>query len=256
MRNVTIVLALLAIACPAMPAGAHWQPGDPYKQLNPPQLPDPNGWDVDITHNWIAYDWQCGGTGYVDDIHFWYSWKDDTVGEVDKVMARIWSDVPAGYDPNLEITWSHPGELLWQGTFEIDPAAQVVSCPPSPQGWYDPETETILPAPNHYQYFQINITDIQDPFYQYEGTIYWLELHIIPVTPEIGDTPVAGWKTSDMHWNDDAVYAEGGIIPWVHLYEPPLFQQSMDMAFVITPEPATMTLLAIGAAVLLRRRIR
>ena len=39
-------------------AVADWNEGDGHK-MHYPQLPDPNGWDVDF-HDWmLADDWQC-----------------------------------------------------------------------------------------------------------------------------------------------------------------------------------------------------
>ena len=61
-------------------SSADWQQGDDYK-MHFPQLPDVYGWDVNATWpNVIADDWMCNGTGYVEDIHFWGSWRGDQVG--------------------------------------------------------------------------------------------------------------------------------------------------------------------------------
>ena len=59
-----------------------------------------------------------------------------------------------------------------------------------------------------------------------------------------------GWKTSTNHWNDGAVYwsATAGE-EWQKVD-----CGFIDMAFVITPEPATLALLAVGVCALLRRR--
>ena len=54
----------------AVPALADWDIGDGHK-MHYPQLPDPNGWDVNLTGNKVFDDWRCGGSGPVDDIHFW-----------------------------------------------------------------------------------------------------------------------------------------------------------------------------------------
>jgi hypothetical protein len=64
-----------------------------------------------------------------------------------------------------------------------------------------------------------------------------------------------GWKTSWMHWNDDAVWRLVGGMPWYELTDP-ITGESLDMAFVITPEPTTMALLGLGAMALMRRKRR
>ena len=74
-----------------------------------------------------------------------------------------------------------------------------------------------------------------------------------------------GWKTADVdrypapytgeHFMDDAVFALSGTGDnWRELYDP-LTGKSLDLAFVITPEPSTILLLVSGI-LLLRRRIR
>ena len=110
-------------------------------------------------------------------------------------------------------------------------------------------------------YFQINITNIENPFIQEEGNIYWLTISLETSHPD-------GWKSSDQkqypdpytssHYEDDAVWqdANGG---WHELRYPsadPLGRggQSMDLAFMITPEPTTLIVLGLGGLALLRRR--
>ena len=64
-----------------------------------------------------------------------------------------------------------------------------------------------------------------------------------------------GWKTSLDHWNDDAVFM-GSDGLW-HEFRDPVTGVSLDMAFVITPEPGTLVLLAaagIGLLLFARRR--
>ena len=46
MRKSIAVLAVMAMVAPA--AVADWDPGDGHK-MHYPQLPDPNGWDVNFT---------------------------------------------------------------------------------------------------------------------------------------------------------------------------------------------------------------
>jgi hypothetical protein len=101
-------------------------------------------------------------------------------------------------------------------------------------------------------YWQVNIQDIVNPFVQTRDTIYWLEIHIIPNTSDT--PPMFGWKTSLQHWNDDAVYDELDE-DWIEMFDP-VTGVSLDMAFVITPEPMTIMLLAAGLPLLIKRRRR
>ncbi len=48
-----------------------------------------------------------------------------------------------------------------------------------------------------------------------------------------------GWKTSLNHWQDAAVYWDGG---WNQLTD-------LDLAFVITPEPSTLAMLLGGGLI-------
>lgn len=249
MRVLGITLTLLAVSVCAM---GDWNPEDGHK-MHYPQLPDPNGWDVDFTRTFVADDWQCTQSGPVDDIHFWMSWRGGIDGGLDRVWVRIWPDIP---DPDGEgSAYSMPdksGEPLFDRLFNSQEFRVLPLQDFGPQGWYSPYADEINPAPDHFDAFQVNIDPIPDPFIQEEGTIYWLELHVVPLQPET----YAGWKTSLDHFNDDAVWedvAGNSVELFDPLAQPPL---SLDMAFVITPEPATVGLLCAGALALLRRRRR
>ena len=94
---------------------AHWDKRDGHK-MHYPQLPDPNGWDVDATYRKseqgciaLADDWQCSKSGLIKDIHFWGSWKNDDVGTIYSFTIGIAENIP----PDSQITWSRPGEILW-----------------------------------------------------------------------------------------------------------------------------------------------
>lgn len=235
MTKVLAVFAVLALI--AAPVGADWDPVQAAKWV---QMPDPLGWDVDVTTDYVFDDWQCWGTGPVSDAHFWISWQADNIGQIDQVLLEIWDDVPAGADPNTDITYSHPGVRLWQGGF--DPSQFTVRpAGGGDQGWLAPSfTQPEWNRPDHVEFFQLNIPKIDDPFIQQKGEVYWLGLHILPAAglPQ----PMAGWKTSLDHWNDDAAYYYGG---WKELVDP-LTGESLDMAFVLTPEPGTIVLVLLG----------
>lgn len=247
MKYVTTILAVTAVLALAGPAWADWDPGDGHK-MHYPQLPDPQGWDVNFTEPKIlADDWRCTQSGPVSDIHFWFSSRYDEPFELLNVHASIHDDDLSNPD------FSQPGELLWQHDFDMSQFT-VRDWGTGQQGWFDPNTGEVYQE-DHFMIFQCNIEGIDDPFPQVEGKIYWLDLTVFGIGP-LGQAEL-GWKTSMDHFRDDAVWSDFGTAEsWVPLYDP-FTGETLDLAFVITPEPGTMALLAIGGvAVLLRRRRR
>ena len=245
------VVAVTAVAFAVLPAFADWNPGDPFK-MHFPQLPDPLGWDIDITgapHE-VADDWLCTETGPVSGIHFWYSvFGDDPATQISGVTATIYQDLPANPLP-----YSRPGVPLWSGTFG---PTQFVTRPygSGTQGFANPQLGEPgwLPA-NHANFGQVNITGIADPWIQTSGSVYWLGLSV-----QITGTSPVGWKTSLNPFNDDATFRDPGG-SWSELINP-LSQQSLHMAFVIVPEPATFALVSAasagaGVVIAVRRRKR
>jgi len=241
--NITVVgVALLALAGAAW---ADWDPGDGDK-MHYPQLPDPFGWDVHGTApNVLADDWQCSQTGPVTDVHIWGSWKgDDPLGVISSIHLSIHENQLA----NPTAPWSHPGNLLWERDFSLGEFT-VRDYGTGQQGWLEPLSFVTLPG-DHVLFHQINIVDIQAPFTQTAGEVYWLD---VSVTTQSG-LPIWGWKTSQDHFMDDAVYEFPGSFEHWWPLEDPYTSESLDLAFVITPEPATMALLGLGALALLKRR--
>ena len=255
-RSITITAAL-AILITAAPASADWDPGDGHK-MHFPQLPDPTGWDLEMftSQNQLADDWQCTQTGPVNDIHFWTSWQGDNApstepvpGRIDSVTVEIYSDVPAvpGGPP-----FSQPGQLLWGHQFLANEFT-VRAAGTGDQGFYRPNGgPTDFTRPDHILYQQVNIADIPDPFIQTEGTIYWLALYADWFT---GIQSPVGWKTSQDHFNDAAVFLNANLPAqqWEPLFDP-ITGEVLDLAFVITPEPTTLALMALGTLAILRRR--
>lgn len=243
--NMTRIATFFTVfAMLALPAWADWLPGDGSK-MHYPQLPDPNGWDVDVLTDTVYDDFLCAQSGPIRDVHFWMSWKQDLVGEIDWIDISFHGDVPAGADLDPNVTLSHPDSLMYG-----DPAwiqrffpnqFSVVPAGVGNQGWIAPSfDQPVVLLDDHQEFFQINIPRIDDPFPQQKDTVYWIGIHIgvAGVGPEIG------WKTSLDSWNDDAAYYFGG---WKELVDP-IRGNSLNMAFVITPEPATLLLLAVGVA--------
>ena len=190
------------------------QPAHPFDhKMHYEQWPDEDGWDVNAT--WpvvLADDWQCSESGPVNDIHFWGSWRNEIEGQIQAFTLSIHEDIPA--DPNIASSYSMPGVELWNMWAEEFDFNQID--PPTEEGWYDPLLGDIWPY-DHQSYFRYDVTNIPDPFYQEEGTIYWLN-----ISAHLFD-PVGthwGWKSSENHWNDDAVWAVDPDYAWVDLYEP------------------------------------
>ena len=148
----TIISAVLLLTLLGGVALADWDPGDGHK-MHFPQLPDPNGWDVNISIDNMWDDWQCSQSGPVEDIHFWASWKGD-IGNAEPsqfnwIRAQIFADMPAG-DPNNPndpnpLPYSHPysftsADILWEhyfypGEFTMREAGT------GQQGWFDPQPD-------------------------------------------------------------------------------------------------------------------
>lgn len=255
------------LACPAL---ADWDPGDPYK-MHFPQLPDlENGMNVLATFpKVLADDFLCIETGPITDIHIWGSWLFDQFPISDNGLAdpgavsfhlSIHSDIPASQNP---LGYSMPGELLWEHDFlpgEFSHRRWATST----EDFFDPNLNQIIGFDT--QVIQYNFLIDPDgtnpdfkPFEQIEGTIYWLDVTAMPMgtDPDV----LFGWKTSADHWNDDSVFTDivsGDTLPWQELFDPRILPpnfQSLDQAFVITPEPGTMCVLIVGGiGALLRRR--
>ena len=149
-----------------------------------------------------------------------------------------------------------PGELLWEhhfgpGQFSVN----LYSV--GHEGWYNPNTGEYIDG-SDYQAWQYNFYIDPIDAFQQEGTpdtpiVYWLDVSAIP----LDDLALFGWKTSLMHWNDDAVWGDSHQGPWNELRYPGghFFEgESIDLAFVITPEPATVALLGLGCLFIRRHK--
>ena len=273
-KSLITTLVILALSSAAF---ADWFPGQPAKWV---QLPDLNPTGMDVYSSLpirLADDFLCTSTELITDIHVWGSWLNDWLpGTVDATGAYvpdptavgfrigIHSDIPA--DPTNPDSYSRPGDLLWQ--YGVAPGTVVTNLYADniQEGWYDPSDETYIPIGDH-QAWQYNFfIDPADAFLQ-KGTpvdpiVYWLSVEANPLSVP-GVVPAQfGWKTSIDHWNDDAVWMNSNAVPagpWQELRYPsahPYAGDSVDLAFVITPEPATMVLLALGGLSVLNRKRR
>lgn len=249
------MVAFLLLA--AVPAGADWQPGDGHK-MHFPQLPDPNGWDVDFmtaglgARKGLADDWMCSNSGPVSDVHFWFSSRgDEGPFEIDEIYVRIYEDIPADQSPT---GYAVPGDILWDRAFSVG-EFDFRTWGQGDQGWFEPWTEPVVIPHDHSLIYQANIMDIPDPFFQQEGTIYWLGVGVNAGWTIPPQTPAGlGWKSSLDHWGDPAVWDYGPAVDpvfWRQLADPDT-GGPLHLAFVIVPEPSTVAmLLAVGATGLL-----
>jgi len=218
-----------------------------------PQLPDPNGWDVNCMYSIsVADDWLCTETGPVTDIHLWFSWHNDQEWWDPVFHLQIWSDDRSG-------EFSKPGRLLWQKYFALlDPNLKVRFWGQGDQGWYNPATGIFL-LNDHQKIYQLNLRiDPAEAFVQEQGNIYWLGLWTVLPMGVPAECQL-GWKTSlSPHFEDSAVWREITLgEPIWHELRDPLTGAPLDMAFVITPEPNTLVLLLVaGLTVLVLHRLR
>ena len=194
-----------------------WSVGDPFK-MHFPQLPDESGWDVNATvPQRLAEDFLCTESGYINEIHFWGSWKGDNVGDIMYFQFGFYENIPEN-PPGQP--YSRPGALLWEMTVGIDSVEVVPVDPPGMEGWYDPSTGEVIPN-DHGDYFQYNVcfSDWLPPwdlFHQHQDSIYWLSI-MAEVSP-VGT--YWGWKNSREHWMDDAVWQPFDDTLWYEIYEP------------------------------------
>ena len=248
-KNLLTLICAAALVAPAM---ADWEVGDPYK-MHFPQLPDENGWDVAATTAALpntsvilADDWECSESGPITGIHFWGSWRNGVEGTIINFTLRIHADIPDPDGPGP--LYSMPGDVLWElVTSDFDVVS--IDAAPAWEGWYDPSIPLVLPG-DHQQYFQYNVAIMDDPWVQEEGTIYWLS-----ITAQVEDDVNTrwGWKSSEDHWNDDAVWSAPAPVNWVDLFEPDNPGQSLDLAFVIEYRPLLVIVLDRTGSMKIRR---
>ena len=246
----TFVIAMLVASSAVL---ADWNVGDPFKWLQPPDLEF--GMDVRATQPKIlADDFLCTQTGPITDIHIWGSWLDDRMNPLTHFDLAIYKDIPDPDGPTGP-GYSQPGERVWARHFMPTEVHGRVFYEPTNEYFYDPNVGQIIGTDT--QVWQYNFfIDPADAFIQ-QGTAAAPQVYWVSVLANVEGTELFGWKTSRQHWNDDAVWADTPTAVWHELRYPPghpLAGQSIDLAFVITPEPATMGLLALGGLALLKRK--
>lgn len=267
MKLNTTLVSLGVILMVAVPAAADMISESGPGAMHHPQLPDPNGWDVDVTSVYgegiiLCDDFQPTVDGVIENVRFWVSWRGDEGGDIggsiiQNVALSLNYDYPYGFFPvpygPMWTAHSSAGHF----TVEHTPAGEGL------QGWMDPLDPTgqkHYPG-DHTQYYQIDCTDFTfDPAYRTvtEGTTYWLGVSITLAADSEIDYKV-GWKTSGSEqFGDNAVLwsAGTGFLPLSGPDGGPIDLAFTLMPATIVPEPVTFSLLALGGGVVLARRRR
>jgi hypothetical protein len=250
---------------------ADWEVGDPALYY---QLPSPTGWDV--YSEWgtgplasegygAADDWTADVTAPITDIHFWGSWKHDVAGETGRILIQIFSN------DTSNPTFPRPDELLWSNVVEEGEYTSRVwsSSPTNNQGWYDPRYTDEWQTNEHGDIYQYNIPTIDNPFIQQAGQTYWMMISMDfqgcewgwKTTPGVQGNSAVFWDSYETWGPHDWWHCHPEIEwKWTKLSTPSGWcdpREPIDLAFVLTtPEPATLLLLAMGAAAVLRKRRR
>jgi hypothetical protein len=206
------------------------------------QLPDltPTGVDVNVLEpRVLADDFLCTQTNLLTDIVIWGSWKNDLLppegpGSVLFTLS-VHADLPIGPGG-----YGQPGPVLWvkhfpPGTYEVEVYRSGID-----EGWWDPRAPQsyIFPGDHVCWVYHFSVPP-WEAFCQRgspeQPVVYWLDVQA--ALPSSAGPAQFGWKTSRMHWNNDAVWGVGiepypG--PWYELRYPPghpLAGQSIDLAF-------------------------
>jgi len=242
LKRLLVVVAVLALA---LSAAADWDPSQPAKWVQMPDL-DVTGIDVNTSFPYFlcADDFLCTETGPITDVHIWGSWYQDYLpGGMDPYgvtfTLSIHEDIPAD-PPDF---YSRPGDLLWEMSFH-GPAGEFQAMEWATnidEGWMDPPD--VYEFPGDHVCWQYNFFIPEELAFIQQGTetdpvVYWLDVQAEPLDQEAW----FGWKTSIEHWNDDAVWGYGPepyVGPWFELIYPLDHMwagESIDLAFVITGE--------------------
>jgi hypothetical protein len=265
-----IAVVAIAIVLFGGIASADWDPNSPADMSRTIfyQLPNPTGWDV--YSEWgtgplasqgygAANDWTATSNALITNIHFWGSWKNDVVGQTGKILLQIFSnDTTSG-------SFVMPDERLWSEVINVGEYTSRLYTT-GEQGWYDPRGTDTWIINNHNNMYQYNI-QLGSPFMQQAGQTYWLMISMDFQGCEWG------WKTTNSVVGSSSVFWDSYNVwgphcywwrhpeiewKWTQLKTPQGWcdpRNPVDVAFVLTiPEPATLLLLGLGAAVVLRKR--
>jgi hypothetical protein len=188
--------------------------------------------------------------GRITGVKLWGSWLNDIKGTVQKIHLSIHTDIPAAESPT---GYSMPGTLLWQkdvNLIDINETLEYTLPLPQHEWWLDPYMPVVNPMGDT-QIWRYDIKIHWDNAFTQTGDpnnpkVYWLDAWAV-LGPNSPPEAQMGWKSSRIHWNDDAVWNNG--TNWMEMRYPPghpYYPQSMDMAFAITTQPECMKTTASG----------
>jgi len=236
-------LVLALVLCLTTSAWAHWDPSQPAKWV---QFPDLSTMGIDVNASYwyiLADDFECTETGPITDFHIWGSWRGDMLPFNDDPNAvtftlSLHSDIPASQNPN---GYSQPGDLLWLRTFHPGEFTSQIWRDNIEEGWMD--APDVYQFPGDWTCWQYNFVIDDGEYFIQQGTpdepkVYWLNVQAQPQD----SVAVFGWKTSVDHWNDKAVWVQAHepyVGDWFELWYPPGHEMQgmpIDLAFVITGE--------------------
>lgn len=286
MKRAIQIVFVAAVVCVSLVSvvSADWNPGDSALFVQSPDL-STEGIDINSTYSLLqtsyanADDFTVSQSTKITDLHIWGSWKDDTLPDYNwwafdpdtgeplwppaydpgyvKFSLSIYDNVPAYTDPTYNYPYSTPGDPVWSMTF--DPENPVYDdgwfttslyADELQEGFMNPLAPLEYVFPGDTECYQYNFYITEDAAFSAQaGQVYWLVLTADPLD-DLND-PQFGWKTSDEGHNDKAVSWDQQLIRWQMIQK---LGQTYDMAFVVTPEPATLSLLVLGGLALIRRR--
>jgi len=265
MKKAIVFVLVLGVSQAAL---ADWDQTMPAKWVQAPDLSS-TGLDVRCGKNptdpytkVLADDFLCTETGPITSIHIWGSWLNDYLPFYADPTAvefhlSLHEDIPAEQSPT---GYSMPAQpAIWEADFMLTQFGVQVWAENLTEQFYDPNWDEIIGSDTVCYQYNFDLTQAGIPPLMQFGTpenpvVYWLDVKAESFDPNA----VFGWKTSLDHWNDDAVYWDEVFAPTpselVYPVGHPMEGESIDLAFVIVPEPATLSLLGLGALALVRRR--
>jgi hypothetical protein len=216
--------------------------GDPSLSLDLPpseikwaQPPDTstNGMDIRCDRRKeLADDFLCTTTGPINKITLWSSWLGDHKSAISTIVLTIFDDNPVGTGG-----FSEPNTVLWGKAFYPGDFNDTLYDDNNITEWFwDPSINNAT-YPGDHQIWQYDFNIPSGGFVQQgdpsHPIVYWLGVRVL-LDPPI-DPNEFGWKTSFLHWNDDAVWRSASG-PWNELRYPVghlFYEQSVDLAFCI-----------------------
>ncbi len=223
-----------------------------WKWEQPPDL-TPMGIDINgspLPGDYIlADDFLCTERGRITVVRVWGSWLGDYLPFEEfpdqvKFTLSFHGDIPADQNPD---GYSMPDDVLWMRDFHPGEYTAEIWQDQIVEGWMDPPEDYVFPGDTVCWVYEFFIPE-EEAFLQLgdeaNPVVYWLDVKAEPFDPQA----LWGWKTSEIHWNDDAVFGHGAepyAGPWYELIYPPnheLHGQSIDLAFALegVPEPAEL----------------